>query len=134
MTGQQLFTEESKPKNQLIIGNFQLPSTFETVLKKMNNEIDTISIKEATEVPSMGHFTSISEVINPKIIISLIIRFKQDTDKLKGNCGKYSEIINTLFNATYPEVNFIHFRIDSLEMLPKKTNREVFYELFGKKG
>lgn len=115
------------PRNQVISGNFQLPNTFEVVLKKMNDEIDSISIKEVIEL--VGSY-GLSPVENNQIMVSLIVRFKRGTDGIKGNSDKYSEIINTLFNATYPENNFIHFRVDSLEIPPKKTNRESFLELF----
>lgn len=118
-----------EPRNQVISGNFQLPNTFEVVLKKMNDEIDSISIKEVVELSSLG-FYGLSPVDETKIMVSLVVRFKQGTHDLKGNSDKYSEIINTLFNATYPEHNFIHFRVDSLEIPHKKTNRESFLELF----
>lgn len=109
-----------EPRNQVISGNFQLPNTFEVVLKKMNNEIDEILIKEVVELSSLD-FYGLSPVDETKIMVSLIVRFKEGTDGLKGNSDKYSEIINTLFKATYPEHNFIHFRVDSLEIPPKKN-------------
>jgi hypothetical protein len=115
--------------NKLISGNFQLPNTFEVVLKKMNNEIDGLLIKEVSEISPTG-FYGLSPVENTKIMVSLIVRFKRGTDEIKGNSDKYSEIINTLFNATYPDFNYVHFNVDSLEIPPKKTNRDSFLELF----
>lgn len=129
MASRNNFNNLTEPGIKVISGNFQLPNTFEVVLKKMNDEIDSIIIKEVVELSSLGYY-GLSLEDETKIMVSIVLRFKQGTDGIKGNSDKYSEIINTLFNATYPEHNFIHFRVDSLEIPPKKTNRESFLELF----
>jgi hypothetical protein len=104
----------------------KIPETFLTVVIKMNPEISNIEIENFDVIKIINPLTfNLDERI--KVIVNLHMNREH---KLKGPRNTYSELLNTLFNYTYPDHEFISFAVSQISYPPEKTNMEKFHELF----
>ena len=107
---------------------FKIPDTYYSVLIKMNPEIIGIDINDVLKYKdsSIVVFTSSAHEI---YTLKVSLKFGHERPPV-GDNKKYEDILNSLFTYTYPHMTFVRFMVDRLNIPHKKTNEELFMELF----
>jgi hypothetical protein len=106
-----------------------IPETFKNVLLKLCPEIkDVVSVgyKENSVYDPM--------TFNPiyKYMVGVDIYFDEHNG-MKKSKNEYGKEIDDYFRMTYgSEMDFITFHVQSFIFPPEKTNKDKFFELFGK--
>ena len=107
---------------------FKIPDTYYSVLIKMNPEITGIDINDVLRYENGAAviYTSSKEEL---YTVKVSLNFGHERPPV-GDNKKYEEILNSLFSYTYPHMTFVRFMVDRLSIPHKKTNDELFMELF----
>ena len=109
----------------------EVPKTFEKVILKMLPEISSIDIFDCLGL-LMYNPADFEPVMSFKVIF--VITIKQ-TERPNGDFNYYKEQLTSLFKMTYGDEmsSFIKFGVEQIIETRKKSNEELFFELFGKK-
>lgn len=106
---------------------FKIPKDLEVVIKKLHKEIVEIEIHEIETVLVYDPMT-----FEP--VEQFVIHLKLKLDNYDKNPfqlrDKFNNDLATSFEYTYPDIDFIQFRVIGFIDEPKKTNREIMMELF----
>jgi hypothetical protein len=104
----------------------RIPPTFEKVILTSCTELRDVKINSYDErlMYDVETFDPIS-----KFLVGIDI-YVNDNLQVKSK-NDYEGKFNTLFKATYPEISFVVLFIRNIILPPKKTNQDLFYELFG---
>ena len=106
-----------------------IPSTFKDVVVKMCPEIlniVSVGYREQTVYDPM--------TFNPiyKYLVGVDLYF-DNYNGMKKSKHEYSKEIDDYFKMTYgSEMDFISFHVQSFIFPPERTNKDKFFELFGK--
>jgi hypothetical protein len=113
------------PDNKEIV----IPPTFKDVVVKMCPEIlniVSIGYREQTMYDPMN-FHPIT-----KYLVGVDLYF-DDHNGMKKSKNEYGKEIGDYFRMTYgSEMDFISFHVQSFIFPPERTNKDKFFELFGK--
>ena len=105
-----------------------IPSTFKGVVVKMCPEISdivTIGYREQSMYDPM--------TFNPiyKYLVGIDLYF-DNHNGMKKSKYDYSKEIDDYFKMTYSDMDYITFHVQSFIFPPEKSNKDKFFELFGK--
>ena len=106
-----------------------VPEKLKDVVKKMCPEIvDIVSVGyRETTMYNPNNFEPVT-----KYLVGVDIYFDEHNG-MKKSKNEYSKEIDDYFRMTYGgEMEFITFHVQSFIFPPEKSNREKFFELFGK--
>ena len=122
------------PKKQApsnIVDKIEIPKAFEKVILKMIPEIKSVEIFDCLGQYLYNPF-DFTPVMSFKVIFIITIK---ETERPNGDCRFYKEQFDNLFKMTYGDEmsSFIKFGIEKVIELRKKSNEELFFELFAKK-
>ena len=105
-----------------------IPPTFKDVVMKMCPEI--------VDVVSNGYREHM--VYNPMnfepvytYVVGVDLYFDNKWD-MKKSKSEYGKVFNDYFKMTYSDMDYITFHVRSFIFPPEKTNKDKFFELFGK--
>lgn len=106
-----------------------IPSTFKDVVVKMFPEIvDIVSVGYREQ--SMYDPTTFNPIY--KYLVGVDVYF-DDHNGMKKSKDEYGKEFNDYLKMTYgSEMEFISFHVQSFIFPPEKTNKDKFFELFGK--
>jgi hypothetical protein len=112
------------PDNKDII----IPPTFKDVVVKMCPEI--------VDIVSMGYREHM--VYNPMnfepvytYLVGVDLYF-DNHNGMKKSKNEYGKELNDYFKMTYSDMDYITFHVQSFIFPPEKSNKDKFFELFGK--
>lgn len=112
------------PDNRDIV----IPPTFKDVILKMCPEI--------VDIVSIGYREHM--VYNPmnfepvyKYLVGVDLYF-DNHNGMKKSKNEYGTLFNDYFKMTYSDMDYITFHVQSFIFPPEKTNKDKFFELFGK--
>ena len=105
-----------------------IPSTFKGVVVKMCPEISdivTIGYREQSMYDPM--------TFNPiyKYLVGIDLHF-DNHNGMKKSKNEYGKELNDYFKMTYSDMDYITFHVQSFIFPPEKSNKDKFFELFGK--
>jgi hypothetical protein len=115
----------STPQSKPIV----IPENFKIVVLKMCPEIkDIVSVGyRETVMYSPNTFDQIK-----KYLVGVDIYFDEHNG-MKKSKNEYSKEIDDYFRMTYgSDMEFVSFHVQSFIFPPEKTNKDKFFELFGK--
>ena len=113
------------PDNKEIV----IPSTFKDVVVKMCPEILNI-VSVGYREQTMYNPTDFSPVY--KYLVGIDIYF-DDYNGMKKSKDEYGKEIGDYFRMTYgSEMEFVSFHVQSFIFPPERTNKDKFFEMFGK--
>ena len=112
------------PDNKEIV----IPPTFKDVVIKMCPEIVDIVSKGYRE-HMVYNPMNFEPVYTYLVGVDLYFDNKWDMKKSKSEYGK---VFNDYFKMTYSDMDYITFHVRSFIFPPEKTNKDKFFELFGK--
>jgi len=108
--------------------NIVIPPTFKDVVMKMCPEI--------VDIVSKGYREHI--VYNPMnfepvytYLVGIDLYF-DNHNGMKKSKYEYSKEIDDYFKMTYSDMDYITFHVQSFIFPPEKSNKDKFFELFGK--
>jgi hypothetical protein len=108
--------------------NIVIPPTFKDVVMKMCPEI--------VDVVSKGYREHM--VYNPMnfepvytYLVGIDLYF-DNHNGMKKSKNEYSKEIDDYFKMTYSDMDYITFHVQSFIFPPEKSNKDKFFELFGK--
>lgn len=105
----------------------KLPETFCKVISKSFPELSDIKTVGYQEIKTLSSF-SFEGIFRYQVGIELYFKEVRGDKKTKDG---YEYVINDLLKMSYPDFDFVTFRVQSLIFPPEKTNRDKFFELFG---
>lgn len=112
------------PDNKDIV----IPPTFKDVVVKMCPEI--------VDIVSMGYREHM--VYNPMnfepvytYLVGVDLYF-DNHNGMKKSKNEYGKELNDYFKMTYSDMDYITFHVQSFIFPPEKSNKDKFFELFGK--
>ena len=103
-----------------------IPQQFYQVVLKMCPEILNFSIVDVQS--SLIYNPATFEPIE-RFLISLSVNIKPNLQP-QGVKDYYSEEIDKLFNFTYPDYEFVKFKVVEMTLVRPPSNRELFGRLF----
>lgn len=107
----------------------EIPETFKDVILKMCPEI--INVVSAGYREQTVYDANTFEPIN-KYLVGVDVYF-DNHNGMKKSKYEYSKEIDDYFRMTYSsEMEFVSFHVQSFIFPPEKTNKDKFFELFGK--
>jgi hypothetical protein len=112
------------PDNKGIV----IPPMFRDVIIKMCPEIVDVVSNGYREHMSYNP-NNFEPVYTYLVGVDLYFDNKWDMKKSKSEYGK---VFNDYFKMTYSDMDFITFHVRSFIFPPEKTNKDKFFELFGK--
>ena len=107
----------------------EIPKTFKDVVTKMFPEIKDI-VSVGYRETAMYCPTTFHPIKNFLVGVDL---YFEETNGMKKSKKEYGEEIGDYFRMTYgSEMDFISFHVQSFIFPPERTNKDKFFELFGK--
>jgi hypothetical protein len=113
----------------------KIPETFMKVVNKFFPEIFSVDITEITHQKfhgtggyssSTSYYTSDAGDI---YIVKVRIVLNQGQRGL-FTCEGYGKELTDKFKYVYPDMNYVTFFVEELQVVPKPTKKEMVYELF----
>jgi hypothetical protein len=105
-----------------------IPETFKNVLLKLCPEIKnvvSVGYKDNSVYDPMT-FNSIY-----KYMVGVDIYFDEHNG-MKKSKNEYGKVFNDYFKMTYSDIDFVTFHVQSFIFPSEKSNKDKFFELFGK--
>lgn len=112
------------PDNKEIV----IPPTFKDVVVKMCPEIVDV-VSNGYREHMVYNPMNFEPVYTYLVGVDLYFDNKWDMKKSKSEYGK---VFNDYFKMTYSDMDYITFHVRSFIFPPEKTNKDKFFELFGK--
>jgi hypothetical protein len=112
------------------------PDTKEIVIPPMFKDVIIKMCPEIVDVVSNGYRDHM--VYNPNnfepvytYLVGVDLYF-DNRYGMKKSKSEYGKVFNDYFKMTYSDMDFITFHVRSFIFPPEKTNKDKFFELFGK--
>ena len=129
------FTRQYNPMER-ISPVAKIPPEFLRVMTKMYPEISSVEIIEITHQPLAGTcgsgFLTASPygyddgevfIINTRLIINRDAKPQYDS-------FEYEVQLTEMFKYVYPDMSYVRFNVNDIQIIPKPTRREMVAELF----
>lgn len=115
----------------------KIPPTFMKVVNKFFPEIYSVDITEIThqKFHGTGGYSSSFYVSGPDgdagdiYIVKVRIVLAQGQKSL-FTCEGYGQELTNKFKYVYPDMNYVTFFVEEIQVVPKPTKKEMVYELF----
>ncbi len=115
----------------------KIPPTFMKVVNKFFPEIFSVDITEITHQKFHGTGGYSSSFSTPNTfgdagdiyIVKVRIVLNQGQRGL-FTCEGYGQELTNKFKYVYPDMNYVTFFVEELQVVPKPTKKEMVYELF----
>ena len=105
-----------------------IPTTFKDVVVKMCPEIlDIVSVGYREQ--TMYNPNNFDPVY--KYLVGIDLYF-DNHNGMKKSKNEYGKELNDYFKMTYSDMDYITFHVQSFIFPPEKSNKDKFFELFGK--
>jgi hypothetical protein len=105
-----------------------VPDKFISIIKKLIPEIENVSVSSAYSFKPPGYYG-----ITPEGGILIYVRITIQVKNQPGllSCEEYSEKINDFFKMTYPNYDFVDFKVESVQIIKPSYYFEEFLQEFG---
>ena len=115
----------------------KIPPTFMKVVNKFFPEISSVDITEISHQKFHGtggysssfYASNINGDAGDIYIVKVRIVLNQGQKGLFTSHG-YGEELTAKFKYVYPDMNYVTFFVEELQVVPKPTKKEMVYELF----
>ena len=104
----------------------KIPEQFDVVIKKLYPEIKDLKIDEIKSymIPIIDY-----GVADERFAVSIIMDIKQGFNIVPDK-EDYTQKLNTTFKYTFPDMDFVYFSVNKINIPPPMTNEEKFKQLF----
>ena len=104
----------------------KIPDQFDIVVKKLYPEIKELKILDISTytIPIIDY-----GVVHQNYKVSIDVFINQNFDVVP-NTDDYNQKLNTTFKYTFPDMDFVYFSVNKINIPPPITNKEKFRQLF----